>query len=137
MSEYEYRPHMLPKVRSEDLMNAIGGTFSGRHVSLPMPCTMRIAGLVGLRCADRRTVVGCHSGNLGKGMSTKVSDLSAIAGCMTCHALWDRVQTGWRTLHTDPDLRAQMFQRILAATHETQAMLVQDGIITVKGASLI
>lgn len=132
-----YRPHMLPKVRSDDLMNAIGGKFGGKYLRRPMPCTMRIAGLVGLRCADQDTCVGCHSGSLGKGMSTKVSDLTAVSGCMVCHALWDRVQTGWKPLHSDPALRAVMYQRVLAATHETQAMLVHDGIITVKGAVII
>jgi hypothetical protein len=137
MNSFEYRPHMLPKVRSEALMNAIGGKFAGHHMRAPMFCTMRIAGLVGLQCADRSTVVGCHSGSLGKGMSTKVSDLSAVAGCMVCHGLWDRVLTGWKSLHLDPELKALMYQRVLTATHETQAMLVATSIIKVKGATII
>jgi len=128
---------MLPKVRSEDLMNAIGGKVKGQYQTLPMPCTFRIAGLVGLQCAHQETVVGCHSGNLGKGMSTKVSDLTAVAGCMVCHGLWDRVLTGWKELHHIPELKWVMFQRALSATHETQAMLTDLKIIKIRGGKLI
>jgi len=132
-----YRPHLLPKVRSEPLMDAIGGKFGGVKSRECYPCTLRIAGLVGQRCADRDTVVGAHTGNLGKGQSTKVSDLSVAGACMVCHGLYDRVLTGWINLNDDPVLKVEMIIRVLAGLHETQAMLFDDGIISVKGSVII
>lgn len=132
-----YRPHLLTKVRSEVLMQSIGGKGVDLNIDGPMHCTLRLAGLVGLRCADRSTVVGCHQGNLGKGTSTKTSDLSVVAGCLVCHMLQERLLTGWKLLHLDPEMRALMYERILAATHETHSVLAGQGIIRVKGATLI
>lgn len=121
-----YRPHMLVKVRSEALMDAIGG----------MPCTARIAGLVpGHRCAPANTVVGAHVGRLGKGVATKVSDLNVIAACLHCHQLIDGVDARiWALLKDQP---ATTLKRLIDAQHETWALLVQAEIITVKGATLI
>jgi len=131
-----YRPHMLVKVRSDPLMNAIGGKVAGKPIEQPMPCTIRISGLIpGHRCASRETVVGCHLGELGKGMSTKVSDIQVAAGCMNCHMLVDGVDPRWFWLLENHPVTT--LKRILTATHETQAMLVELGIISVKGQTLI
>lgn len=121
-----YAPHLLPKIRSEALMGAIRG----------MPCTLRISGLVaGHRCAGRDTTVGCHIGNLGKGTSTKVSDLNVVAGCLHCHDLIDRRDGRWAALMRDHGQTVLM--RVITAINETQAMLVRDGIITIQKAEII
>ena len=131
-----FRPHMLPKVRSEVLMDAIGGKLNGRPSTGPMPCTPRISGLVaGHRCASSETVVGAHLGNLGKGMSTKVSDLNVVAACLHCHNLIDGVDSRWWWLMENPCFTTM--QRLLTAQHETQAMLLDLGIISVLGAEII
>ena len=97
---------------------------------------MRIAGLVpGHRCASRETVVGAHTGNLGKGMSTKVSDIAVVAACMNCHALLDMADSRWFWLM---DHRCfETMKRIITARDETLAMLVDQEIITVKGATIL
>lgn len=135
----DYRPHMLPKVRSRVLMDAVGGKIAGQPQDLPMPCTLRISGLVpGHKCASRETSVFCHLGNLGKGTSTKVSDLNGAAGCDHCHALVDgRDNRWWSVIVADPKLHIIALQRCLTAVFETQAMLVQREIISVRGMKLI
>lgn len=132
----DYRPHLLPKIRSEVLMDAIGGKLPGGVRTQPMPCTVRISGMVpGHRCASRETVVGAHTGNLGKGMSTKVSDIAVVAACMHCHNLIDMTDSRWWWLM---DHRCfETMNRIITAQHETLAMLVDLEIITVKGALII
>lgn len=119
-------PHLLPKVRSEALMQAIEG----------MPCTLRIASFLHLPCSGRTTVVGCHLGKVpGKGTATKVTDLAAVAGCHTCHRLLDRVDP--RIAQIERDYPLELGRRITAALVETHAMLVGAGIITVKNATII
>lgn len=72
-------PHLLPKVRSQDLMD-----------SAPMmPCTLRLAGFVGLVCASRDTNVMNHLPVHGKGVATKVSALHMACGCKVCHDILD------------------------------------------------
>lgn len=117
-----YRPALLPKVHSLDLLAAVRG----------MPCTARIATLAGVPCAPIDTVVPCHAGNLGKGMATKVSDLSVFAGCATCHDIYDRRGAHWKAVHDQH--KAAMLERIMLAVFETQAMLFAAGVISVKGA---
>lgn len=115
----------LPKVRSPDLMAAIRG----------MPCELRLASFAGKSCAGRDTVVGCHVGSLGKGMGTKVSDLSVAAGCHLCHDLIDgRNAEGLRLAAAYP---AAWSLQILRAVMATQARLVGEGIITVSGGEII
>lgn len=127
-----YRPHLLTKVRSQDLLDMIGTGWSGR----PFPCTARIAGLVaGHRCSHQDTVVPAHVGNLGKGMSTKVSDLNVIAACAHCHDLIDQRDSRWWWLM---DHRCfETMKRLITAQHETLALLVQSDVITIKGATII
>lgn len=72
-------PHLLPKIRSESLCRS----------AVDMPCTLRIAGFVGLPCAAQSTNVMCHMPVHGKGVATKVSDLHMACGCAACHDLLD------------------------------------------------
>ena len=68
-------PHMLPKVRSDDMEKSCRGG---------MPCSLRIANMIGKTC-DGISVEGHHVPVFGKGMGTKVSDLFMAASCRTCH----------------------------------------------------
>ena len=116
---------LLPKVRSPALMAAIQG----------MPCSLRLASFGGMSCASQKTVVGCHVGSVGKGMSTKVSDLMVAAGCATCHDLLDRRnREGMNLADRYP---AAWPSQILRAVAETQARLVEMGIIVVLGAKVL
>lgn len=131
-----HRPHMLVKIRSDAIMQAIGGKLPGGQRCLPMPCTLRIASLVpGLFCSGADTVIGCHTGSLGKGMSTKVSDMDVAAGCRQCHDLLDRVDHRWVWLKENryPDV----LLRVQAGRSETMAMLIERGVVTVPDATLI
>lgn len=121
-----YAPHLLPKVRSEAIMSGVRG----------YPCTLRISNFIpGHRCAGHGTVVGCHTGSLGKGKSTKTSDLEIVAACVNCHALLDMVDPRWfDILESDP---VGVLKRIMTAGAETRAMLIRDGVIVVPDANLI
>lgn len=115
-----YNPHLLPKIRSKKIMAEFG----------TMPCTLRIASFIpGHRCAGQNTVVGCHTGSLGKGMSTKTSDAECVAGCMHCHALLDGADPRFfDLLETNP---LPLMKRIIDAGHETRALLIQRGLIVI------
>jgi len=116
-------PALLPKVRSKAVLGAVRG----------MPCTLRIATFVpGHRCADPATVVPCHVGNLGKGMSTKVSDLSVAAGCMACHDLLDGRDS--RRAWLIENYPAAVQHRALMGVLETQAMLLMRGALIIPDA---
>lgn len=118
-------PHMLPKVRSDALKAAIEG----------MPCTLRLASFGGMSCAPQDTVVGCHLPVWGKGTSTKVTDLAIAAGCATCHDLLDeRNNLGHQLMHKYPGAWAM---RLLHGLTETHALLVDAGIIEVKGMRIV
>ncbi len=118
-----YAPALLPKIRSEALLQAVRG----------MPCTLRVASFIpGHRCAPDSTVVPCHVGRVGKGMATKVSDLFVAAGCMHCHDLVDMRDSRWKYLADHHG--AQVHQRVLAGLMETQTMLVMRGAIVIPGA---
>ena len=121
-----YAPHMLPKLRSKRLMDAVAG----------MPCTLRISSFVpGHRCAGRETVVGCHLPTIGKGMKTKVTDMAVVAACFNCHNLLDRVDG--RIDYIETKFPAALAARMLDALVETHAMLISAGIITVKGGKIV
>lgn len=112
-------PYMLPKVRSKSLLQAC------RH----MPCTLRIASFVGQSCAAQSTVVPCHLPTIGKGTSTKVSDLFVAAGCLHCHDIIDGRQQ--RILETIvSDYPAAFADRLMRGNHETIARWVGMGLIT-------
>lgn len=120
-------PHMLPKVRSDELMRAMNG----------MPCSLRIASLVpGRRCDGPDTTVGCHLPVIGKGTSTKVSDLFVAGGCHVCHDIVDgRDQEALR--YIQQHAAVPYMERLLNALCETQSRLVGDGIIIVKGGEIV
>lgn len=116
-------PHMLPKMRSQPLLDAIRG----------MPCALRVASFIpGHQCAHISTVVPCHVAIDGRGVATKGSDLFVAAGCIHCHDLIDRRDSRWTYLMDH--YPAAVMSRVLAGMQETQARLVAAGIITVKGA---
>lgn len=119
-------PALLPKVRSEAIMQAMGG----------YPCALRVSTLYpGHRCADRATVVGCHVPTIGKGMSTKVSDLFVAAGCLHCHDIVDgRDQK--RREYILQNYPAAYGARLLDGLAETQSRLVADGIIQVPSGEV-
>ena len=116
-------PHMLEKVRSEELLESI------RHID---HCTLRISSFAGQPCSG--PIDACHLPVFGKGVGTKVTDLAAVAGCRRCHSLLDHDRLGVELTGRFP---YEWMQRLLFALVETQAMLVIEGIIEVKGAKLI
>ena len=117
---YTFNPDMLPKIRSRALLDAC------RH----MPCTLRIASFGGMQCSAQNTVVPCHLPTIGKGVSTKVSDLFVAAGCQTCHDLLDgRDNRGFVIADAYP---AAFAERLMRANHETISRWVAMGLITVE-----
>ena len=110
-------PHMLPKVRSDDF----------RRSAIDMPCTLRIAGFVGLPCAPLDTNVMCHMPVHGKGIGTKVSDLHMCCGCATCHDMLDERDARGRKIR---ELYPHAYwERLLLAMAETQSRWVAMDLI--------
>lgn len=120
-------PHLLPKVRSRKLLDACAD----------MPCCLRIASFYpGHTCAAQGTVVGAHVPTIGKGVSTKVSDLFVVAACLHCHDMLDgRDMRRWA--HVNERYPAAVMQRILDGMAETQSRWVQMGLIQVEGGRII
>ena len=111
-------PHMLPKIRSAAMLDAVRD----------MPCSLRVASLIpGHKCAAQDTVVPCHMPTIGKGVATKVSDLFVAAGCLHCHDLIDRrdKRVEW-IVERYPTMFAM---RLLDGMAETQARWVGLGLI--------
>ena len=119
-------PMLLPKVRSDAIMQAANG----------QPCSLRIASFVGLSCAPDSTVVGCHLPVIGRGVSTKATDLAVAFGCQTCHDILDGRNQNAQAVIIDK-YAAALATRLLNALVETQARLVGMGIISVEGAEVI
>jgi len=117
-------PDLLPKIRSDELMEACN--------DIPV-CTLRIASFLGMPCAPYSTVVGCHLPTIGKGVSTKVSDLYVAAGCRLCHDLLDLRDKRGVSLMEMPDF----WVRVMRAHHETQGYWVGMGLIEVRGGRLV
>jgi hypothetical protein len=120
-------PDLLPKIRSRALLDAC------QH----MPCTLRIASFVGQRCAPQDTVVGCHLPTIGKGVSTKVSDLFVAAGCATCHSIVDHRGTNAMREVIERNYPAAFADRLMRANHETLSRWVGMGLIQVEGGEII
>jgi hypothetical protein len=118
-----HNPGMLPKVRSEKIMDYAKG----------QPCSLRLASFLGLRCADDDTCVHCHLPVFGKGMSTKVSDLFGAIGCRVCHEILD----GKLGVELSQRYPAAYMQRLWLAMAETQARLAMDGIINIPDGEII
>ena len=119
------RPHMLPKVRSEAIRKACEN----------FPCSLRIASFIGLSCSGPNTVVGCHLPTDGKGIGTKVTDLSIAAGCQVCHDLLDGRDNRGRLIREKYPLG--LADRIIRAQSETLTRLMMDGIIEINDAEII
>lgn len=122
----DHRPHLLPKVRSDAIMDAM------KHY----PCTLRIANFIpGHVCAAESTVVGAHLPVSGKGMGTKVTDMAVVAACKHCHDLIDGVDA--RVNWIADAYPAALHMRYLSALTETQAMLVRDLIIEIPDGDIV
>lgn len=112
-------PYLLPKVRSDSLRQSVHG----------MPCALRISNFIPLHgCASDHTVVGCHVGRIGKGLSTKVSDLHIAAGCQHCHDLIDGRDN--RIHWIMERYPSALWERIASALMETQSRMVMEGLIS-------
>ena len=120
-------PYLLPKVRSEILRQSIGGKLPGGIQTTPMPCAARLAGFLGLPC-EFGTTVGCHYGRIGKGTSTKVSDLFLIAGCRLCHDLMDPERDP-RGMEIAARYPRAFYERLRDAHHETMARWIAMGVL--------
>lgn len=112
-------PVLLPKVRSDALMNAAHG----------MPCSLRLPGICNHNSA---TTVMCHLPGIGKSVASKVSDLHTAFGCSACHTAIDTF--GWERRGLSA---AVVLDAMLRGHAETQARLVALGIITIKGGKLV
>lgn len=109
----------LAKIRSEAITDSAHG----------MPCSLRLPGI----CNHRpETCVFCHLPGIGKGIGTKVSDLHGCYGCSACHDAIDR----W-TWEEKGLTAAIVLDAMLRGLAETQARLVDAGIIVVPGARII
>lgn len=124
----DYRPHLLNKVRSKAIMAEMANFPS---------CTLRIASFIpGGHCAGRDTLVGCHLPTIGKGISTKVTDLSVACGCSRCHDILDgRDQNAQEYIANK--YPTAMMERLLNGLVETHSILLQRGIITVPDGKII
>jgi hypothetical protein len=128
MTLHIHNPALLPKVRSRALLDAVEG----------MPCGLRVASIIpGRRCSDPTTVVPCHmDGTIGKGMGTKVSDLSVSAGCHACHNIISGVDRAAAD-YLSKNYPAAVLERMLKGMCETQSRWVGMGLIEVKGGEVV
>ncbi len=123
----DYRPHMLPKVRSDELMASARGK----------PCTLRISSFIpGHACSGRDTTVSAHLPIWGKGTGTKVTDIATVYGCSNCHAILDGQDWKGHDFVMN-NYRVGVLERMLHAITETHTMMVMDGVISVKGARIV
>lgn len=128
MNPFDYRPHLLPKVRSAEIMRSARG----------MPCTLRIASYVpGLKCGSPETTVVAHTPcGWGKGTSTKVTDMAGIYACDVCHAIESGVMIKERS-YLAKNYPVAIAQRYLTALTETHALMIQQGIIVIPDAEFV
>ena len=113
-----YRPHLLPKILSPNLLKSFKG----------LPCTLRISSFIpGHSCAGDDTCVPCHVSNVGKGMATKGQVVGVASGCGNCHDLIDRRDT--RYSYIEERYPAAMQARITAGLIETLTLLILKGVI--------
>lgn len=119
MSMINMPPVLLPKLRSEELMQSAHG----------MPCSLRLPGICN---HNRSTTVMAHLVGVGKSMGSKVSDLHTAFACSACHDAIDRF--GWERRGLTATI---VLDAMLRGHCETQSRLAGLGIITVKGGRLI
>lgn len=122
-------PHMLTKVRSEDIMSAAGNS------NLFPSCTLKLGTFAGIPCAPRSTNVMAHLPTIGKGMSTKVSDVFVACGCATCHSILDEVHEVSHLIQER--YPAAYWIQVMKANHETISRLIMAEIISVIDGELI
>lgn len=125
-----YRPHLLPKIRSEAIMASAKG----------QPCTLRISSIFpSHKCSSRETTVWVHmdklAGGLGKGTSTKVSDPNGCYGCANCHALVEMADN--RIFYIQEKYPMVLTDRLLKAVFETQALLIEQGIVIIPDGEVV
>lgn len=84
-------------------------------------CTIRLPGVC---CHNPETVVACHLPGHAKGIGSKESDLHIAFGCDRCHAVCD----GRARSNLSP---AIILDAMLRGLSETQALLVQAGLVTI------
>jgi hypothetical protein len=119
--------YRLPKVRSSLIMASASG----------QPCSLRIASFVpGRQCNGHDTTVGAHLPVFGKGTSTKVTDLAVVYACYSCHAILDGADASGHK-YVMEHFPAAVIDRMLNGLVETQARMVEDGIILVPKAELV
>ena len=129
----DFRPHLLPKIRSTRIMAA--PSIIRQKTGVMMPCTLRIASFIGMSCDNDDTNVMAHLPGPGKGTSTKVTDMAAVCACHLCHRLLDQPSPSERAaLNRYP---SAVSERFFKAMIETQAMLVAHGIIEVPDGEMI
>lgn len=120
-------PQLLPKVRSDGLRELVPnqecllklGTFIGRPCSGPVSEFVHLDGIAPA---------------LGKGQSTKVSDLNGLGGCRVCHGILSRIDPAWMKLM---DSHPAAVQRHVHMSHMAQLgiwlrdekLIVPDGVI--------
>jgi len=119
-----YAPHLQAVVRSPFLLSQVRD----------WPCTLRVAPLVGLRCAPNATVVAAHLSYLGGGMGIKESDVFHAAACSVCHDIFDRRHEAYRQLIAQRDA---VLERVLIGMMETMSMHIEAGNINIKNASTV
>lgn len=120
-------PHMLPKVRSKALRNAV----------TQMPCYLKLAGFAGMPCNHEAGAnVLCHMPTIGKGTGSKVSDLYAACGCSTCHDLldWERNPVGAMIREKYPQA---YFEQLMKARDATMGAWVALGLIQVEKGEIV
>lgn len=120
-------PVLLPKVRSDLLKHSCRG----------MGCRLRIASFVGKPCSPGAEAVHLDglAPALGKGTSTKVSDLNMVAGCRVCHDLLARLDPAWQKL---VDLHPAAVQKQIHRAHmETLALWLQAEALIVPDGRMI
>lgn len=106
---------MYPKqepVRSQKLRDSARGK----------DCTLRIPGVC---CGDPETTVLAHLPYGGRGMGLKAPDTHAVYACRTCHDAIDG-RGGYRVLD------AEILECCLRGICETQAQMIDDGLIVVQ-----
>ncbi len=126
-----FNPHMSAKVRSKAL----------RRACHDMPgCTLRIGTFVGKSCSTPDTLVDAHldglAPSLGKGTSTKVSDLNMVAACYSCHEIIAGVdqKTLTKIIENYP---AAALARIHGAHQETLAQWLSMGLLVIPDGEII
>jgi hypothetical protein len=122
----QFNPNLLIKVRSDDLMQECER----------MPCELRIAGFIGLKCESPETVVGSHiEGSIGKGTSTKVSDVFVAAGCRLCHDLLACVDPRGHIIRDS--YPSAFWHQVMRANQATISRWISAGLIVIPDSELI